>query len=122
MELIAFSGALLRRSAPSGERERTFYADGAVELDLLQAEVHVNGTPVHLTPLEMRLLTELMEHPNQTLSAAQLLDRVWGPHVTEAERVKIYIGYLRAKFKAAGTEAPIVTVRGFGYRYVVEGV
>jgi DNA-binding response OmpR family regulator len=121
IELLAYSAALLRRAGPRDDGRRTFYADGLVELDLRQAEARVGGELLQLTPLEMRLLTELMEHPNQTLSAAQLLDRVWGPGVTERERVKIYIGYLRAKFKAAGTEAPIVTVRGFGYRYVVDG-
>ena len=120
MEVLAFSAALLRRSAPRPGRKRTYYADGAVELDLRQVEVRVDGTPLYLTPLEMRLLTELMEHPNQTLSSAQLLARVWGDDVTERERVKIYIGYLRAKFRSVGAEAPIVTVRGFGYRYVAE--
>jgi DNA-binding response OmpR family regulator len=31
--------------------------------------------------------------------------------------VKIYVGYLRGKFREAGVEAPIETIRGFGYRY-----
>jgi DNA-binding response OmpR family regulator len=32
--------------------------------------------------------------------------------------VKVYVGYLRAKFVEAGLDPPpIETVRGFGYRY-----
>jgi DNA-binding response OmpR family regulator len=120
LELTAFVAAVLRRSSQPDDEARTFYHDGLVEVDLLRAEARVLGEPLQLTPLEMRLLIELMEHPNQTLSSMQLLERVWGDNVTGSDRVKIYIGYLRAKLRAAGAEPPIVTVRGFGYRYVVQ--
>jgi DNA-binding response OmpR family regulator len=120
LELIAYTVSLHHRSDPTVEREQnTHYDDGFVEVDPSAAEARAAGRPLNLTPLEMRLLTELTAHSNQTLSHAQLLSRVWGDDVHDRERVKMLIGYLRAKFKAAGVEAPIVTQRGFGYRYVV---
>jgi DNA-binding response OmpR family regulator len=51
------------------------------------------------------------------LSADQLLELAWGESGFGRERVKIYVGYLRGKFREAGVEAPIETIRGFGYRY-----
>jgi DNA-binding response OmpR family regulator len=116
-ELLARTDALLRRSQ-SAEAPRTFYSDGVVEIDLLNAEARVDGRPLGLTPLEFRLLCEFARHPNQSLSAEQLLELVWGENILGRDRVKIYVGYLRAKFRAQGAEAPIVTTRGFGYRYV----
>jgi len=36
--------------------------------------------------------------------------------------VKLYIGYLRRKLEPTGADqAPIETVRGFGYRYTAPG-
>jgi DNA-binding response OmpR family regulator len=72
---------------------------------------------LELTPLEYRLLSAFVQHPNQVLSADQLLELAWGESGFGRERVKIYVGYLRGKFRDVGVEAPIETIRGFGYRY-----
>ena len=48
----------------------------------------------------------------------QLLDLAWDDPAGDPRRVKVYVGYLRAKFVEAGLDPPpIETVRGFGYRY-----
>ena len=117
-ELLARVEAHLRRA---GEREEQpgSYADGLIEIDFPQRAVTVGGHPVALTPLEFKLLTTFVRHPNQVLSHEQLLELVWGDALTGSRaRTKLYVGYLRQKLAAAGVEAsPIETVRGFGYRY-----
>jgi DNA-binding response OmpR family regulator len=119
-ELQARIAALLRRGRRSEDsRPDTFYSDGQVEIDANNVEARALGRPLHLTPLELRLLMTFVEHPNQTLSTQQLLDRVWGDHMLGSDRVKLVVGYLRGKFRAQGVEPPIETKRGFGYRYVV---
>jgi DNA-binding response OmpR family regulator len=115
-EVVARVEALLRRRAPRKEPPRT-YADPLVEIDFQGAEAKAGGNQLELTPLEYRLLTAFVKHPNQVLSADQLLELAWGESGFGRERVKIYVGYLRAKFREAGVEAPIETIRGFGYRY-----
>src|SRR5919109_1513248 len=76
------------------------------------------GEPVDLTPLEFRLLTAFVRHPNQVLSHEQLLELVWGDADASREQVKLYVGYLRRKLcPDAPDEAPIETRRGFGYAY-----
>jgi DNA-binding response OmpR family regulator len=116
-ELLARSEALLRRRR-SKEEAPTKYADALVEVDFQAAEARADGKPLGLTPLEFRLLTAFIRNPNQVLSPDQLLAMAWGDSGFARERVKIYVGYLRSKFREAGVEdVPIETVRGFGYRY-----
>ncbi len=116
-ELLARSEALLRRQR-STEEAPTKYVDALVSVDFEGAEARADGQPLNLTPLEFRLLTAFVRNPNQVLSQDQLLAMAWGDSGFARERVKIYVGYLRAKFREAGVaEPPIDTVRGFGYRY-----
>lgn len=116
-ELLARSEALLRRRR-SGEEAPSRYADSLVDVDFEAAEARAAGNPLNLTPLEFRLLTAFIRNPSQVLSPDQLLAMAWGDSGFARERVKIYVGYLRSKFRDAGVEdPPIETVRGFGYRY-----
>ncbi len=118
-ELLARIGALLRRATASRPLEREVHRDPYLEVDVADAAVKVGGRPVQLTPLELRMLVAFVRNPNQVLSRDQLLEAVWGDGTFVAgEQVKLYVGYLRKKLAAAGAgEAPIETVRGFGYRY-----
>src|SRR5215213_4861290 len=117
-ELLARVEALLRRSGPRGE-EPTTYGDGLVTIDFTQREVTVGGNKAALTPLEFKLLTVFVRHPNQVLSHEQLLELVWGDALSGSRaRAKLYVGYLRQKLAEAGAEENLIeTVRGFGYRY-----
>jgi DNA-binding response OmpR family regulator len=117
-ELLArVDAALRRRRRDEPEAER--YADGFVTIDFPQRAVTAGGRPVSLTPLEFRLLTAFVRHPNQVLSHDQLLDLAWGDAgAAERDQVKLYVGYLRRKLgEQDGAESPIETMRGFGYRY-----
>jgi DNA-binding response OmpR family regulator len=113
-EILARVEALLRR--PRGaEEEHERYADGFLTVDFSQRAVSVGEAEVTLTPLEFRLLTAFVRHPNQVLSHEQLLVYAWGDaYSVSRDQVKLYVGYLRKKL---GDDAPVETVRGFGYRY-----
>jgi DNA-binding response OmpR family regulator len=117
-ELAARVHALLRR--PREQRQRAdIYDDGTVQIKFASHEVSLNGKPVDLTPTEFRLLTALVRHQGQTLSAEQLLELAWNdPFGVGPERVKFGIMRLRRKLgQTAGSSSPIEAVRGFGYRY-----
>jgi DNA-binding response OmpR family regulator len=115
-ELLARAEALLRRTDGRRPSSADVYTDALVEIDHPQRAVTVSGQPVSLTPLEFRLLTTLVRHPNQVLSHEQLLELVWGSSVgASRDQVKLYVGYLRRKLGPAA--ASLETVRGFGYRY-----
>jgi len=117
-ELLARVEALLRRT--SGPPEvRPAYRDGVVMVDYVSREVKVGGRPVQLTPLEFKLLSAFVRHPNETLGRDRLLELVWGDSEGfGGDQVKLYVGYLRRKLGwDAAAPSPIETVRGFGYRY-----
>jgi DNA-binding response OmpR family regulator len=116
-ELLARTQALLRR-ARTPERDAVGrYADDLLEIDFAGREVRVEDTEVSLTPLEFRLLTAFVHHPNAVLSHEQLLALAWGGEdAASRDQVKLYVGYLRRKLGKPGAAA-IETVRGFGYRY-----
>jgi len=124
-ELLARVEALLRRT--SGPPEvRAAYDDGAVRIDYVSREVeaaeHADGggwRAVQLTPLEFKLLSAFVRHPNETLSRDRLLELVWGDvEGFGGDQVKLYVGYLRRKLGwEPSNGGPLETVRGFGYRY-----
>jgi len=116
-ELVARVDVLLRRPR-SGEAQEA-YADARLSISFAQRAVRYDEREVVLTPLEYRLLTAFVGHPNQVLSRDQLRDLVWGDNLaTSRDEVKLYVGYLRRKLDPdAPGSTPIETVRGFGYRY-----
>ena len=126
-ELVARVAALLRRSAQNASQTRggdgtggpSSFAGHGVEADFAAHTVTVGKKPVELTPTEFRLLQALVSHPNQVLSAEQLLRLAWrDPTATGPDRVKFTVLRLRRKLGWDPEQhTPIETVRGFGYRY-----
>jgi DNA-binding response OmpR family regulator len=120
-ELLARLQVQVRRAraaTPRRDQPLLPYRDAALAVDFLHAEATVRDQPIALTPREFRLLAALVGHAGRTLSPEQLLDLAWDDPAGDPRRVKVYVGYLRAKLVAAGLDPPPVeTVRGFGYRY-----
>ena len=116
-ELLARVEALLRRSR--AEARTTEYADGLLTIDFPRRSVTAAGTAVPLTPLEFKLLSTFVRHPDEVLSRERLLELVWGTaDDASPDQVRLYVLYLRRKLEAAAPGAsPIETLRGFGYRY-----
>ncbi len=116
-ELVARVEALLRRPRSGGSEDT--YADARLSISFAHRSVRYDEREIVLTPLEYRLLSAFVRHPNQVLSHDQLRQLVWGDSVaTSRDEVKLYVGYLRRKLDPdAPRGTPIETVRGFGYRY-----
>jgi DNA-binding response OmpR family regulator len=119
-EVLARVDALLRRARPAAEPPSR-YADSLLEIDFGSLDVLIAGDPVQLTALQLRVLSALVEHRGNVLSAEQILSLAWGDERAPRDRVKLYVGYLREKFRERGVEPPIQTVRGSGYRYQPPG-
>ncbi|HZQ04562.1 MAG TPA: response regulator transcription factor [Gaiellaceae bacterium] len=117
-ELLARVHVLLRRSGGKANLTEA-YRDRFLEIDFAQRRVTAEGRAVQLTPLEFKLLSAFVQHPNQVLTRDQLLELVWSdPYAVSRDQVKLYVGYLRKKLAPGAPDGtPIETVRGFGYRY-----
>jgi two-component system, OmpR family, KDP operon response regulator KdpE len=119
-ELMARIRAHLRRRNHAGLVETPSVHFGQIEVDLALRQVRRDGLPVHLTPIEYRLLSTLVRHAGRVLTHRQLLRDVWGPsHVESNHYLRIYMGHLRQKLERdAAQPEHIVTETGVGYRLV----
>ncbi len=117
-ELLARVQAQLRRSGGAATVHEA-YTDDFLAIDYAERRVKVGDREVRLTPLEFKLLATFVQNRNMVLSREQLLKLVWSdPYGVSGDQVKLYVGYLRRKLVPdAPGEAPIETLRGFGYRY-----
>jgi two-component system KDP operon response regulator KdpE len=91
-----------------------------VEIDLARRAVRRDGAPVHLTPIEFRLLKTLIGHNDRVLTHRQLLRAVWGEgHSESGHYLRVYVGRLRHKLEAdPARPRHLLTETGVGYRFV----
>lgn len=118
-ELLARVRAQLRRRA-QGAADQAVTTFGDVVLDQTRRVVERAGQPVHLTPIEYRLLAHLAAHPDRVLTHRQLLHAVWGPsHAEDTHYLRVHMANLRKKIEHDPSQARhLVTETGVGYRFV----
>jgi DNA-binding response OmpR family regulator len=120
-ELLARIKASLRRVKMNRTtRSATSYSDSALQIDFTRQAVTVNGRPIELTPIEFKLLAELVRHGGQPLSSNELLEAIWGSGYETDSLVKWHISRLRRKLSTSFHRPDmdlIVTRRGYGYAY-----
>jgi DNA-binding response OmpR family regulator len=130
-ELVARVHAILRRTARPAAREAPALIDiGSVIIDVGRREVrsrtigspeavngpvgNQDGETVPVTAREFDLLVYLATNMGLALSRRQLLNGVWGDGWYGDERtIDVHIRQLRKKF---GSDLPLATVWGVGYR------
>lgn len=119
-ELLARVRAQLRRRLQAGPGSDGMHAFGHVRVDLARRRVVKNGVPIHLTPIEFRLLGQLLAHPDSVLTHRQLLKAVWGPtHGADSHYVRVYMGQLRKKLEDDPAQPQhLLTESGVGYRFI----
>jgi DNA-binding response OmpR family regulator len=94
-------------------------------MDPGRGELRRDGTPVPVTPLELKLLDFFTRRPGRVLTRRVLIDEVWGRDTMITERVvDNQIANLRRKIEPASAESPrfLKSVRGIGYRFDLEDV
>lgn len=119
-ELLARVRAHLRRRGAGVVAGSSLVEFGDVKIDLARRTVERAGQPLHLTPIEYRLLTHLAAHPHCVLTHRQVLSAVWGPnHVQDTHYLRVYMGHLRKKIEADPSQPRhLVTETAIGYRFV----
>jgi len=77
-----------------------------------------DGVKIRLSTLEFRVLYLLMNHPNQTFSNEEIVDRVWGIHGDgNSALVKNVIYRLRKKIEPNINEARYIRTETGGYLF-----
>jgi two-component system, OmpR family, response regulator len=111
-ELLARVRAVLRRTGRLGAAIDA----GDVVVDEQAGLATRAGSPLELTPTELRLLAYLVRQRGLVLSKAQLLTQVWGYDAYDPNVVEVHVSALRRKLERHGPRI-LETVRGLGYRF-----
>lgn len=119
-ELLARIRAQLRRHLQHTPAGAALIEFGDVRVDLVRRVVEREGLPLHLTPIEYKLLTCLATQPDRVLTHQQLLKAVWGPgHAQDTHYVRVHMANLRKKIEAdPSMPKHLLTEAGIGYRFV----
>jgi DNA-binding response OmpR family regulator len=115
---IARVQALLRRALLCYRRD-VEYADGYLRVNMEQHAVYIQGTRVHVTVTEFKLLSTLIRNAGRVMTHRELLEQVWGPHFAgDVHFPRIYINHLRTKLEPDSTHPIYIsTERSIGYRF-----
>jgi two-component system KDP operon response regulator KdpE len=119
-ELLARIRVALRHRNASGDPGTSVFECGGLRVDLGARRVTRSGTEVHLTPIEYRLLSELIRHADKVVTHRQLLKEVWGPaYVERSHYLRVHMAALRQKLETDSARPRfLLTEAGVGYRLI----
>lgn len=126
-EVLLRVRALLRRNNNLAQNDKNIFLaqnnlgiikSNDIELDENSLEVKVKDKLIKLTPTEFEILYCLLQHNNQAVSLATLLQEVWGYDSDEDVRmVRVHVGTLRQKIEPDPKKPVyVLTVTNVGYR------
>ena len=117
-ELAARVKALLRRSLKATSDVLTL---GALSIDFSAQAASLNGMSLELTTFEYRVLEYLVRERARVVSKQELSDYLYPRDEDRDSNVlAVLVGRLRRKLDPDGVLTPIETLRGRGYRFVLQ--
>lgn len=119
-ELLARARAALRRNA-RGFEQLPLLRLGQVSVDLNRRVAYGPDGPLHLTPLEYRVIDCLARNAGMIVTQAQLIREAWGPErLGDSRGLRSYIRMLRQKLEPDPHQPRyLLTEAGVGYRLQV---
>ena len=116
-ELLACINALLRRQGGQVDELRF----GSVSLDLSTSLLVCGERSVRLSAREFDVMRLLLQSGERIVSKEVILARVWGYESNAVENhVEVYVGFLRKKLRAIGSDVRIEAIRRLGYHLEVD--
>lgn len=114
-ELATRARAVLSLSSRRRQADLTW---GPLRLDLARRRAFWEGIPIHLTPLQFRILTALVRAEGAVVTRAELQQIVWPWSVPDdGQRLVAHIRRIRSKIEPDPSHpAFLLTARGEGFR------
>jgi two-component system KDP operon response regulator KdpE len=93
------------------------------EIDFSKGTVTKRGEPVHLTPLEWKLVSALVHSEGRLVTQRSLLEEVWGPdYSSESSYLRVHMTHIRRKLEPEPARPRYFrTEPGIGYRFIADG-
>ena len=119
-ELLARLRVALRRlhvQQPAGG-ESAVYENGSLRIDYAAGCAYLNGSEIHLTPIEYKLLCLLARNTGKVLTHNYILKEIWGSYTaSDVGSLRVFMATLRKKLQTGGGEQPYIQTHvGIGYR------
>lgn len=116
-ELLARVRAATRRAGI--EAPRSLVEVDGLWIDVADSRVTRDGEEIHLTPIEWRIVAELVEHRGRLVRQGDLLRAVWGPaYQTQTNYLRVHLASIRRKLETDPSRPVVfVTEPGIGYRF-----
>ncbi len=111
-------GAIAAGSNPATE----VFCVGGLQLDFGKRMVKVDGTEVHLTQVEYKIVALLARNAGRVMTYDAIISHVWGPYMDENNRIlRVNMANIRRKLEKNPAEPQyIYTEIGVGYRMAEE--
>lgn len=120
-ELLARLRVALRRVRHDRQRlseESSVYENDGLRIDYAAGCVYLDGSEIHLTPIEYKLLVLLAKNTGKVLTHNYILREVWGnPTASDMRSLRVYMATLRKKLEKNTSEPKYIQTHiGVGYR------
>lgn len=120
-ELLARLRVALRRVRHDRQRlseESSVYENGGLRIDYAAGCVYLDGSEIHLTPIEFKLLVLLAKNTGKVITHNYILREVWGnPAASDMRSLRVYMATLRKKLEKNTSEPKYIQTHiGVGYR------
>ena len=118
-ELMARVHVALRHAGdgPTTEEE-ALYRNGPLEIDFSAGSVMLDGSEIHLTPMEYKLLALLARNTGKVLTYNHILKEVWGSALAcDMPTLRVFMATLRKKIETDPARPRFIQTHvGVGYR------
>lgn len=120
-ELLARIRTALRHHLSKATSNHTFKSNGLF-IDFDKRLVSVNGTTIHLTQIEFKLVSLLAQNAGKVLTYDNMITAIWGPYADKNNQIlRVNMANIRRKIEQnPGDPQYIFTEVGVGYRILEE--
>lgn len=94
------------------------YSAKGLRIDFYKRIITVNGNPIHLTPVEYKIVAFLAQNSGKVMTYSAVMNSVWGPYAESDNKIlRVNMANIRRKLeKNPGEPVYIFTEVGVGYR------
>jgi two-component system catabolic regulation response regulator CreB len=111
--VVAHVRSQLRRNRADKNSKSKFSINQAMQ------KISFHNQELTLTPLEFKILSHLIQHPNQVHTREYLMNNIWDrPHGSDEKTINTHIKSIRKRLLEIDESDPIETHRGIGYSLI----
>ena len=123
-ELLARLRVTQRRLAMLGaEHADTVFVNGSLRIDYAAGCAYLDGSELHLTPIEYKLLCLLAQNVGKVLTHTYITQKIWGNSwENDIASLRVFMATLRKKLESAPNSPQYIQTHiGVGYRMLKVG-